>query len=134
MATVESSDIEVVAELGVPLPIVSTLPVIHGRRKSPGSTHGPASEGVTGSEGGGGRFIRVGCDMALEFLLERCRRAAPQVRWNFLCYSNPRSSCLFDFRAGVVAIEYAARGGNSRICVRTICGDHGIPCVYEREK
>ena len=25
-----------------------------------GTAHGPMSEGVTGSEGGGGRFIRVG--------------------------------------------------------------------------
>lgn len=39
MATVDSSDMVVVPELGVP---------------------GPMSEGVSGSDGGGGRLIKVG--------------------------------------------------------------------------
>lgn len=42
MAVVDKAEREVVAELGVP---------------------GPISDGVTGSEGGGGRLIKVGVDI-----------------------------------------------------------------------
>lgn len=57
MATVESSDIDVVAEFGVPLIDGLGQYLITAVLKRP--THG-ASEGVTGSDGGGGRLIRVG--------------------------------------------------------------------------
>jgi hypothetical protein len=55
---VESSDIEVVVEFGVPLrDLYDQL-----GRLSDGSFGGAygMSEGVTGSDGGGGRLIRVG--------------------------------------------------------------------------
>ena len=63
MATVESSDMDVVAELGVPL--VTIVSKMRLKRKSAveGATYG-MSEGVTGSEGGGGRLMRVGADIA----------------------------------------------------------------------
>lgn len=54
MATVESSDIEVIAEFGVPLKLVSNCDV--GRTEG---TYG-ASDGVTGSDGGCGMLINVG--------------------------------------------------------------------------
>jgi hypothetical protein len=57
MATVESSDMDVMVEFGVPLrDLYGQL----GRGlKGAGRTYG-MSEGVTGSEGGGGRLIKVG--------------------------------------------------------------------------
>lgn len=60
MATVESSDMEVVVELGVPLDFMLASFSQTTRWGAYGT-----SEGVTGSEGGGGRLIKVGAfDMA----------------------------------------------------------------------
>ena len=56
MATVESSDMEVVAELGVPLEDVSAHKALYCAQLV---TYG-ASEGVAGSAGGGGRLMKVG--------------------------------------------------------------------------
>ena len=55
MATVDSSDMDVVVELGVPL--ASSLSVAPAVRTW--LTYG-ASPGVPGSDGGGGRLISVG--------------------------------------------------------------------------
>lgn len=69
MAVVDKADREVVPELGVLLLIITpkvSLPLFlpcnierHGRQEIGGS-YGPISDGVTGSEGGGGRLISVG--------------------------------------------------------------------------
>ena len=57
MATVDSSDIDVVAELGVPLEVDGQLLLYD---PSQGDVPYGASPGVPGSDGGGGRLIRVG--------------------------------------------------------------------------
>lgn len=70
MAVVERAEREVVVELGVPLGRdVSEEREEVGRgletgcRQSGRRTYGPMSEGVAGSEGGGGRLMRVGAAM-----------------------------------------------------------------------
>ena len=79
MAVVERAEREVVPELGVPLDLGERGKwgglVVWGARESgvkrrERDTYGPMSEGVTGSEGGGGRLINVEVAMAwpcLEF-------------------------------------------------------------------
>ena len=43
-------------------------------RQQAGSTHGPISDGVTGSEGGGGRLINVGVGIfAIDLRCVCCR-------------------------------------------------------------
>jgi hypothetical protein len=56
IATVDKALKEVVVELGVPL-YESELGILAGKLWR---SYGPMSEGVTGSDGGGGRLIRVG--------------------------------------------------------------------------
>lgn len=66
MAVVDSADREVVPELGVPLNHRHTVPKVSQPVPSQIETrrgwraYGPISDGVTGSEGGGGRLISVG--------------------------------------------------------------------------
>lgn len=66
MAVIESVEREVWVLLGVPLPIKDTL-VSTGvqlkRIRGIGAAHGPMSDGVQGSEGGGGRLMSVGTDI-----------------------------------------------------------------------
>lgn len=61
MAVVDKAEREVVAELGVPLS--SRCQSISQTGKSGRRSYGPISDGVTGSEGGGGRLIKVGVDI-----------------------------------------------------------------------
>ena len=65
MATVESSDIDVVVELGVPLSVHCQSSVLTGPHLNMVS-YG-ASPGVSNSDGGGGRLMSVGAlpDMML---------------------------------------------------------------------
>ena len=60
IATVDKAESDVVPEFGVPL---VTLSVILNDDMF-AETYGPMSEGVTGSEGGGGRLISVGVDIS----------------------------------------------------------------------
>lgn len=62
IAVVDKADKEVVPEFGVPLSPCHqdvSLPIQHRNQGS----YGPMSDGVTGSEGGGGRLISVGVVM-----------------------------------------------------------------------
>ena len=62
MAVVDRAESEVVPELGVPL--FATSPQCQSTISPRGTrnqrSYGPMSDGVTGSEGGGGRLISVG--------------------------------------------------------------------------
>lgn len=59
MAVVDKAEREVVVELGVPLSS-SRCQSISQTGRSGRWSYGPISDGVTGSEGGGGRLIKVG--------------------------------------------------------------------------
>lgn len=61
MAVVDRADSDVVPELGVPLSM--SVSWISCGQTSRGITYGPISDGVTDSEGGGGKLIRVGVDI-----------------------------------------------------------------------
>lgn len=71
MAVVERAESDVVPELGVPLnsPVISqvnSLLHVTCRHREDGvieSSYGPISDGVTGSDGGGGKLISVGVVM-----------------------------------------------------------------------
>jgi hypothetical protein len=71
MAVVDKADREVVPEFGVPLrneksiSVHVSLQVVETLEGALGPTHGPRSDGVTGSDGGGGRLMSVGADILL---------------------------------------------------------------------
>lgn len=66
MAVVESAER---VELGVPLAIDVRFSRVVDRQKNAEATDGPGSDGVAGSEGGGGRLMSVGVAI---FLLCLC--------------------------------------------------------------
>lgn len=57
---------DVMVELGVPLRACKHDPGASGLVRM--ETYGPISDGVIGSDGGGGRLINVGADMLTEVL------------------------------------------------------------------
>lgn len=73
MAVVDSADSDVVPEFGVPLEcpdtISSLFPDSLQCKQGTRISYGPISDGVTGSDGGGGRLMRVGVDIVRVLVL-----------------------------------------------------------------
>lgn len=87
MATVESSDIVVVVEFGVPLSAMLAL-ISQSSCLGMRVTYGPMSEGVIGSAGGGGRLIRVGAfprGLSEAIVIGELRIIASRIHWAMSC-------------------------------------------------